>query len=111
MGDELVTVTETVTRYRRVAAGTDRYNRPTYTETPTTLEGASYADTGSTDADDVDREPTTSTATLYFRDAYPDVVEHDRIIARGLSWDVDGKPARWEGTRHGGLVVRLRRGR
>jgi len=95
---------ESVTRYRRSQTGTDAYNRPTYSETTATFGDALVAPGESTEPGEAGRKPVLVTATLYFRDTHPDIVDSDQVLLRGNRYDVDGVPQVWPS----GVVVKLR---
>lgn len=105
---------ETVTRIRAGAqTGTDAFGQPVYgPDVETTIDGAMFAPGGSSESVEVGREAVVTAPTLYFRAAWPDIVETDRIRVRGVEYDVDGRPADWRdpfGTDGpGGLVVTLK---
>lgn len=104
----------TVTRIRRVASGTDRYNNPTFTTEETNLPGALFApERDSGEVIQVGRTIVSSKPTLYWFRDWPDVRADDVLRVEGVEYEVDGAPAPWSddlgGTDVGGLVVTLRR--
>lgn len=104
-------VTETVTRIRHGAqTGTDAFNVPIYgPDIETDITGALVAPGGSTEViTTAGRVPVVTPTTVYFRDAWPDIVPTDRLRVRGVVYDVAGKPADWRSDGPGGLVVPLR---
>jgi hypothetical protein len=103
-------VGEDVTRVRRVEAGVDRYGNPTYTDDPTLVEGAFFDPGSSGETVLVGGVAMVTSPTLYFPQAWPDLVAGDAVIVRGTRYEVDGRPADWKspwGTALGGLVVKL----
>lgn len=109
-------MTETVVRVRpgeptgaKDAFDKDILGPPTELE----LKGALFAPAGvsgaASEPAEIGRSPVISEPTLYFRDQWPDITEHDQVRVRGLLYDVEGIPGDW---RHdggpGGLVVRLK---
>ncbi len=92
-----------VTRVRSVPDGTDAYGNPKHKDESTPLPAALF-DPGS--SREVNGQVVVTTPAVYWADEWPDVTEHDRLTVGGTTWQVDGRPERWE---DGGLVVRLRR--
>lgn len=106
-------MTDPVTRIRRgPQTGTDAFHQPTYgPDVETALPEALFAPGGSTEPVEPGRTPVITVPTLYWRDAWPDVVSTDRLRVRGTPFEVQGKPADWRPARDGGpggLVVQLR---
>ena len=101
---------DAVTRLRRTKSGEDRYGNPIYSESSTSLPPAMFAP----GHDDHRKDPVPGrsaialTPTLYWHNQWPDVVESDRLTVRGITYEVDGKPADWRGSAVGGLTVTLR---
>jgi hypothetical protein len=85
---------ESVTRLRRVAAGTDRYGSPTFTESSTAITGAAFAPGGSVEPVEVGRAAVITSPALYFRSTV-DLLATDRVIVRGTTYTVEGDPAVW----------------
>lgn len=100
---------ETVTRRRRSVSGTDRYGAPTYTWATTDLDGAVFDPGGSVEPVEVGRASVVTTPRVYFRDAV-DVTRTDELVVRGVTYRVQGAPARWVSPWTGataGVVVEL----
>lgn len=103
---------EPVTRVRRVATGgTDRFGHPVTTDAQVSVGSAAFDPGGTREAVEVGRAPVVTTPKLYFTDR-PDLASGDRVIVRGVTFEVDGDPADWRspwGGPLGGLVVELKR--
>lgn len=104
-------MTETVTRLRTTSSGEDAFGQPIPAVTiEVNFEATHFAPGGTSEPVEVGRSPVISEPTLYFRNQWPDITEHDQVRVRGKKYDVMGVPADW---RHedapGGLVVRLKR--
>lgn len=101
-------MTETVTRIRATDSGsTDAFDQPIPgTPTETDIEGALFAPGGSVEPALPGAYPVVTSPTVYFRDAWPDIVDTDQLTVRGVTYEVKGKPQEWIGT-PGGLVVEL----
>jgi len=102
---------EPVTRIRRTQTGVDAYNNPVYADTTTVLaELAAFDPGGSLEPVEVGRAQVVTTPKAYFADQWPDVVVSDRLVIRGRTFTVQGRPADWRSpwTGMGGLVVELR---
>lgn len=99
---------DAVTRLRRVEYGEDRYGNPMYTDESTDLTPALFAPRDVIPAPDPGREPVVTEPTLYWRNEWPDVVASDRLVVRGVTYEVQTIPADWRGQGIGGLVVKLR---
>lgn len=108
-----MTFGEPVTRRRNEQTGTDRYGEPIFETVDTVLEdGAAFDPGGSREPVEVGRTQTVTTPKLYFRGARPDLHAGDRVLMRGVEFQVEGDPADWRspyGTDLGGLVVELKR--
>lgn len=107
-------MTETVTRIRATDSGTtDGFDQPIPGEpTETPIEGALFAPGGSVEPALPGAYPVVTSPTVYFRNAWPDIIATDQLRVRGALYDVEGDPAEWIGdsTSHpGGLVVELRK--
>lgn len=108
---------EPVTRRRRVQDGVDRYGEPVYVTQDTLLPQRAAFDPGGERGDvvitaDPTRDLVVTKPKLYFLRAVPDLVQSDRVIVRGLVYDIDAPPADWQdpfGSDVGGLVVELTR--
>lgn len=97
-----------VTRLRRTQTGADAYNEPTWNWVPADLPDALFAPGPSQEPGGIGRQPVITQPTLYWPHQWPDVASTDRLIVRGITYEVDGQPADWRGTAVGGLVVTLR---
>lgn len=73
----------------------------------TDLTPALFAPSDTAPATGEASEPVVPAPTLYWFNEWPDVVDTDRIIVRGVTYEVFTNPADWRGG-VGGLVVRLR---
>lgn len=109
-----MTFGEAVTRSRRgPITGVDRYGNPTYGPiTSATFTGAAFDPGGSTEPQEIGRDPVSTSPALYFPSAWPDIAPDDLVTARGVVWRVIGRPADWRspwGSLVGGLVVHLER--
>jgi hypothetical protein len=106
-------VGEPVTRRRQQQTGVDRYDNPVYELVDTVLvERAGFDPGGSREPVEVGREQTITTPKLYFRRQYPDLIDTDQVIVRGVVFDIEGNPPDWKspyGSAVGGLVVELKR--
>ena len=104
---------EPVTRRRQQQTGTDRYGNPVYGDVDTVLEErAGFDPGGSREPVEVGRTQTVTTPKLYFRRQFPDLTPSDKVIVRGVIFDIQGDPADWRspyGSDVGGLVVELKR--
>ncbi len=101
-------MSERVVRLRKVAAGTDVYGNALHGESAEEIEPALYAPGSSQEAGG---QVVVTAPALYWRDRWPDVREHDRLVVRGVIYEVDGVPADWRPAAAGGpggLVARLR---
>ena len=99
---------DAVTRLRRVEGAPDRYGNPTYTDTSEALPDALFAPKDVIPAVEPGREPVVTEPTLYWRGQRPDVVASDRLVVRGVTYEVATTPADWRNVSVGGLVVKLR---
>lgn len=100
---------EPIYRHRRGKTGEDAYRNDVYGWTRTKLADGLFAPGGISEPIEPGREPVVTEPTVYWRNAWPDVIAADRIEVRGLTYDVIGDPADWRGTIVGGLVVKLKR--
>jgi hypothetical protein len=97
---------------RRPGTTTDAYLNTITTwssPTETTVTGCAFAPTSATEDND-GRTATITTVTLYMP-ATADVAASDRIVARGVTYEVDGKPKKWTSPHTGetkGFEVQLR---
>lgn len=98
-----------VTRIRREQTGVDRYNNPVYStvETPI-VKLALFAPKDVIPALEVGRSPIVVEPSLYWFEAWPDIVASDRVRVRGVEYEVLSLPADWRGESIGGLVVQLK---
>ena len=103
---------EPVTRRRNEQVGEDRYSDPIYEWVDVVLEQrAAFDPGGSREPVEVGRAAVVTTPKLYFRE-HPDLAREDRVVMRGLEYQVEGDPADWVspyGTDNGGTVVELTR--
>lgn len=99
---------DAVTRLRRVQSGADRYGNPVYSESSESLPEARFAPRDVIPAAEPGREPVVVEPSLYWRGLWPDVSAGDRLVVRGVTYDVTAVPAEWRGQSVGGLVVKLR---
>lgn len=100
--------TTPVVRLRLEQTGEDRYGDPVWEDVSTDLPPALFAPGGVEEPVEPGRAPVVSEPTLYWRNAWPDVIASDRLTVRGKTYSVEGEPADWRGARVGGLVVRLK---
>lgn len=97
-----------VSRLRKVQSGVDAYGDPVFTEIEEQLPRALFAPGGTVEPRASGREPVVSEPTLYWRGQSPDVLSSDRLVVGGTIFEVQGEPAKWVGSRAGGLAVTLR---
>lgn len=74
------------------------------------IDGCGFDPGGSYETPDPRRDSITSQPTIY-APADADIAAADRVVARGVTYEVDGRPALWRNPLTGwqpGLVVRLR---
>ena len=104
-------MSEPVVRLRGESTGVDRYGNPVMVDVELDLPPAAFAPEGSPESGEPGRSIVSQAPTLYWRDAWPDVVASDRVRVRGEVFAVDGRPVEWRSpwSGVGGLVVRLRR--
>lgn len=100
--------TETVVRLRREQTGEDRYGNPVFEDVESSLPGALFAPRGVIPSPEPGREPVVVEPTLYWLLDWPDVVASDRLRVRGVTYEVQSRPADWRGDITGGLTVMLR---
>lgn len=104
---------ETVIR-QRATTTTDRYNNsvPDWTTPETvTLTARGVEPTSSTE-DDRDGRQAVITGYRVYLDSGADVLPSDRVVLRGVTYEVNGTPADWRspwGTNVGGVVVALKK--
>ena len=104
-----MTYLDAVTRLRRTQTGVDRYKNPTFEEVSTELPGARFAPRDDIPSPEVGREPIVIEPTAYWHKKWPDITESDRLIVRGVTYEVQTPPADWRGRAGaGGLVVKLK---
>ena len=101
---------ESITRTRRSSTSTDSYGQPVYTTTSVTLQAKVSARVSGTNFD-ADQIVVTDGLTLYL-DAGTDVLDDDKFVVRGKTYEVDGEAFDWKsglGSWNPGLVVNLQR--
>lgn len=102
---------EPVTRIRAgTSPGPDPYGNPLPgVDVQTVIEGAAFDPGGSREPVEVGRTQTITTPKVFFMDAWPDIVESDRLVVRGRTFTVQGRPPAWRSpwSGMGGLVVEL----
>lgn len=97
-----------VTRLRREQTGVDRYNNPIFETVETVLpELALFAPKDVIPSAEVGRSPVVVEPSLYWWEAWPDIVASDRVRVRGVEYEVSAVPADWRGRTVGGFVVKL----
>lgn len=104
---------EQITRRRPVPAGADVYGNPVFTWAESTVDGAAFApEQASSEPTEVGRASIVTQPTLYFVGSRPDITARDRVVVRGVEFEVDGDPADWRypfsENGPGGLVVSLK---
>lgn len=105
-------ISECVARHPRLTGTLDEHRNPIETFGPPETVGIIALDPGgSIDPHRAEHpERTITTPTIYALFGSP-FLEHDHVLARGVTYVVDGKPARWvdeDGTEVGD-VVKLRK--
>lgn len=101
-----------MSRVRPTATGgTDRYGQPVLVDVTVVLEERAAFDPGtSVEPLEVGRASIVTKPSLYFQGTWPDIHEGDRLIFRGQTYEVEGRPKDYRspwGTGVGGLVVEL----
>jgi len=87
---------ETVTILHRTQTGTDRYGNPTYDwpEPGTIVTGCAIGDRGTEEPTNINRAPVYEGLTVY-APAGTAVGPHDRLVIRGVVYEVDGEALEW----------------
>lgn len=102
---------ETVTRQRATTA-TDRYGETIVSwSSPTTTTLAVRGVEPVSSTEDNDGRQAVITGHRVYLDRGADVLAGDRLVLRGVTYEVNGAPADWRapwGSRVGGLVVALK---
>lgn len=105
-------VGETVTILSRTEGGVDRYGKPTYTwpAPGTAVPSVIVAPGTSTEGNEAIRKDVDTACTLYQLPYDVTVGPYDRVIVRGVTWQVDGDAERWSnGTWQPGSVLALKK--
>lgn len=85
-----------VIRVRAADGGVDQYGEPIPgAEERTALSPALYAPGGSSEPVQAGTAAVVSEPSLYWRGHHPDVLASDLLIVDGITYRVEGSPARW----------------
>jgi hypothetical protein len=82
----------TVTRHRRIPAGSDRYMNTTYADQDSHIEGCAVWPTGTSE---LVQSQDTVRADLTVLSPEPDVLATDEFTVYGLRYKVNGQPSFW----------------
>ncbi|HEY4267522.1 MAG TPA: hypothetical protein VGM94_04950 [Galbitalea sp.] len=85
---------ETVTKISKVESGEDRYGKPTFTDTETTVDGVAVAPAASTVDPQTGATITTQGMILYLPATVSSAVD-DRWRVRGVVYETEGASADW----------------
>lgn len=104
---------ETVTILARTQTGADRYGKPIYEwpEPGTQVHGCAIAPRSSEEPDQIARASVYEGLSIYMPPGVS-VGPHDRIVVRGIVYEVDGDPGDWRSPYSAfprGVVVNVKR--